>query len=334
MDREQFLSMITEKCFKVTYLILIIIFVLISINDLSRALGWINKPFPGFLLYNNSLVCEVSVSNWTGIKTGLIKSHDLVLGINDNELSPDDIYKYVSNKPVGTLVNYNVIRNNEILDVSIPTMIFGLGDFISVFAGVYLVGLIIFITGVIVYFLKSALPSSKIFFMLCYAMGIWFTSIFDAQTTYSLGSIPFLGWILTPAFGISLACIFPSKRRFIRHNYLLTLLPFLPSFILFAVLTVYFDSQYLWVRVDILTWVYVFISALVFIFSTAISYFKSWSPLDKERSKVILIGAVLGFFIPSISALLITALGGQQPQYISFTGYIFSSLDCICYFET
>jgi signal transduction histidine kinase len=298
-----------EQCFKVIFFVLIIIFLIIAINDLTRAIGWIGRQFPGFLLYKNSLVCEVSVSNWTGIEGGLIKSNDIVLGIDNMRLSPDGIYNFVANKPSGTLISYDIIRNGENLTVRVPTMIFGIADFISVFGGVYVVGLIIFVTGVVVYFLKPISITSKIFFMLCYSIGIWFTSIFDTQTTYSLGSIPFLGWILTPAFGISLGLIFPSKRDFVRNNYPVMLLPYFPSIILFTFVSFYFSSQYVWVRVDFLYWVFVCIASLVFIASTTASYVRSDSSLDKERSKVILIGAFLGFFMPSMFAMVITAFG-------------------------
>lgn len=309
MINEQSSHKILEQCLKVFLLILILFFSGIAINDITRGIGWVGKSFPGFLLYNNSLVCEVSLSDWTGKKGGLIRANDIVLGVDGKELSPRGIYDFVASKPSGTFISYDVFRNGEKLIVRVPSMKFGIVDFISVFGGVYLVGLIIFITGVVVYFLKPISVTSKIFFLLCYSIGIWFTSIFDTQTTYSLGSIPFLGWILTPAFGITLALIFPSKRTFVRNNYFLMLFPCVPSIVLYTFLLLYFNSQYVWVRVDFLTWVYVFIAAIVFIASTAMSYVRSDSPLDKERSKVILIGSFFGFLMPSMLAMVITALG-------------------------
>jgi signal transduction histidine kinase len=309
MNNEQSSHKVIERCFNVVFFLMVIIFLVIATKDLTKAIGWIGRPFPGFLLYANSLVCEVSVSSWTGSENGLIKSNDIVLGVDDTKLSPEEVYNFVANKPSGTLIGYDVFRNGENLLVRVPTMIFGIADFVLVFGGVYLVGLLIFITGVVVYFFKPITITSKIFFMLCYSIGIWFTSIFDTQTTYGLGSIPFLGWILTPAFGISLALMFPSKRDFVRKNYPVMLLPYLPSIILFAFLSFYFDSQYVWVRVDFLTWVYVFIAALAFIASSAASYLRSGSPLDRERSKVILIGAFFGFFMPSMFAMIITSFG-------------------------
>ncbi len=309
MNKEQSSHGIFEPRFKVIFFVLVTIFLIIALIDLIGAIDWIGRAFPGFLLYKNSLVCEVSLSSWTGNESGLINWNDIVLGIDGARLSADRIYDFVAKKPSGTLISYDIFRDGENFTVKVPSMRFGIRDFISVFGGVYLVGLMIFITGVIVYLLRPISIISKIFFMLCYSIGIWFTSIFDTQTTYSLGSIPFLGWILTPAFGISLAFVFPTKRNFIKNNYLPLFIPFIPSVALFTFLLFYFKSEYVWVRVDSLTWVYVFIAALVFIAFTAASYVRSESPLDRERSKVILIGAFFGFFMPSVFAIMITAFG-------------------------
>jgi two-component system NtrC family sensor kinase len=298
----------TEKFFRIAVFVLVALFLFLSLASLFRAISWIGKPFPGFLIYGNSLVCEVSLPHWTGNEYGLIKTYDKILGLDGKNLSPAQIYRIVSDKPVGSQMNYTVYRDGQYKILSVPTMKFGMGDFLSVFGGVYIIGLIIFITGVVVYFLKPELTSSKFFFMFCFSMGIWFTSIFDTQSTYSLGSIPFMGWMFSPAFLTSLSLIFPTRRKLLRHNALI-FIPFLPSVALFSMHLVFFESQYIWQRVDILTWVYVLVSTSVFIASTAESYINPENLLDKERAKVILLGAFVGFFVPALCAFVITALG-------------------------
>ncbi|MBI2487011.1 MAG: GAF domain-containing protein [Deltaproteobacteria bacterium] len=298
----------TLKHFKIVVFILIAFFLAVSVTSLIKAASWIDKPFPGFLLYRNSIICEVSLSHWTGNHAGLVESYDKVVGVDGISVSPADIYSIVSSKPVGTSVNYSVSRNGELIRVSVPTMNFGAFDFLSVFGWVYLVGLVIFIAGMVVYFFKPDLESSKLFFMFCFSMGIWFTSIFDTQSTYSLGNVPFMGWMFTPAFGIALGFVFPSRRKFLTDNSFIMPVPFLLSFLIFILHLIYFDAQYLWKIVDISTWIYVLASSLLFISTAAISYLRPDSSLDKERSKVILLGAFLGFFLPALCAMAITAL--------------------------
>ncbi|HEX3036238.1 MAG TPA: histidine kinase dimerization/phospho-acceptor domain-containing protein, partial [Thermodesulfobacteriota bacterium] len=300
---------IIQKYFRVIVFVLILFFVAVSLNGLIRAVGWINKPFPGFLLYENSLVAEVSLSSWTGYRSGLIKYHDKVLTVDGKGLSPQQIYRIVSDMPVGTPINYTISRKDKVINLSIPNMRFGLGDFIMIFGVVYFVGLVIFVTGVLVYLSKPELTSSKLFFTFCLSMSIWFVSIFDAQSTYSLGSIPFIGWIFTPACAISLAFIFPSRKKFLSNSPKVMFAPFLPSIVILALYLFYFDSQFIWKRVDIVTWLYVLTSTLVFVAFTTISYMKPDFSLEKERAKVILLGAFVGFFIPALCAFAVTSLG-------------------------
>lgn len=298
-----------EKIFKAVVFSLITIFAVISMFSIFGALTWLNKPFPGFLTYNNSLVCEVSLLHWTGKRSHSIKSYDKVLGIDNKTLTAEDIYSTVSSKSVDSHVNYTISRDNKLLKLNISSAMFGFSDFAQVFGVVYVVGLIIFTTGAVVYFLKPKLISSKIFFMFCFSIGTWFTSIFDTQSTYLLGTIPFLGWMLSPAFLISLALVFPSRKKFVSNNSHLILLPLLPSFILITLHIFYFENQSIWKDVDILTWVFVFISTFVFTASVIMSYFRPENTSEKERAKILLLGSLIGFFIPALAAFIITLLG-------------------------
>ncbi|MDA2920178.1 ATP-binding protein [Desulfobacterota bacterium AH_259_B03_O07] len=308
MNKDHLLDNVVEKSVRIPFYFLSLAFVAISIISLVGAISWIDRPFPGFLLYKNSSIAEVSLSDWTGGEFGYLETYDKIIKMDGTRVTADQIYKFASSKPIGTPINYTVSRGNEITNVKIPTMRFGLFDFISIFGVVYIVGLIIFSSGATVYFLKPQLLSSKIFFLFCMSMGIWFTSIFDTQSTYLLGSIPFMGWMFAPAFLVYLSFIFPSRNDLLRNDFLL-IFPFLPSLLLLIFQVVNFDSQFIWKRVDILTWTYVLVSTLIFIILVSKSYLKPDSSLNNERAKVILLGAFFGFFIPALCALIFTAMG-------------------------
>lgn len=299
----------TETTFRVAIFVFVILFAVISTSSLIKAFSRVNKTFPGFLIYSNSLVCEVSLINWTGKKSGLIHSYDKVLGIDNEPMTPKSIYSTVASRPQGSPTNYTVTRDGKTFNLKIPSAEFGLYDFLQVFGVVYIIGLIIFITGVVVYHLKPKLISSKIFFMFCLSIGIWFTSIFDTQSTYLLGMIPFIGWMLSPAFLISLALVFPARKHFISNKSYTVLLPLVPSLILIALHLVYFDNQYIWQRVDVATWVYVVVSTLIFTGCVILSFVRPLNSSEKERARIILMGSVVGFFIPALCAFIITILG-------------------------
>ncbi|HZX13978.1 MAG TPA: ATP-binding protein [Thermodesulfobacteriota bacterium] len=290
-----------KKYFKIIALIIVIFSAFISIYSLIQAVKWIERPFPGFLLYRNLIVAEVSLSHWTGHK-GDLKSYDKIVDLEGRRISSaDEVYSIVTNEPIGTPINYTISRDNKLITLTIPTMKFELVDFLLIFSAVYFVGVVFLIIGILVYYLKPNLDSSKVFLMACFSIGFWFISIFDTQSTYSLYNIPFLGLVIAPAFFIHLAFVFPSKKK----DHSIILFSYLLCFLLVILHIVYFNSQNIWARTERLFWLYVLSSSLVFLISIIITYHKSSFALDKQRSQVILLGSFMGFFLPALGAVIL-----------------------------
>jgi len=250
-----------KKYFKIIALIIVIFSAFISIYSLIQAVKWIERPFPGFLLYRNLIVAEVSLSHWTGHK-GDLKSYDKIVDLEGRRISSaDEVYSIVTNEPIGTPINYTISRDNKLITLTIPTMKFELVDFLLIFSAVYFVGVVFLIIGILVYYLKPNLDSSKVFLMACFSIGFWFISIFDTQSTYSLYNIPFLGLVIAPAFFIHLAFVFPSKKK----DHSIILFSYLLCFLLVILHIVYFNSQNIWARTERLFWLYVLFSASIFL---------------------------------------------------------------------
>lgn len=289
-----------EKYFRVIVLVIVVFFTFISIYSLIQAARLVGRPFPGFLLYRNLTVAEVSLFHWMGYESDL-KYYDRIVGLEGRKISsPDEVYSVVVNKhkPGGTPINYTISRNNRLINVTVPTMKFELNDFLLIFGVVYFVGLVFFITGISVYCLKPNLDSSRVFLMFCSSMGFWFTSIFDTHSTHSLYDVPFLALLLAPTFLSHLAFIFPFRRKELR----IVMLPYLFSFLLFTLHMVYFSSPHIWAKLERLFWVYIALGALVFVISTIITYLKPNSALDKQRAQIMLLGSCAGLFLPGLGA--------------------------------
>ena len=290
-----------KKYFKIIALIIVIFSAFISIYSLIQAVKWIERPFPGFLLYRNLIVAEVSLSHWTGYK-GDLKSYDKIVDLDGRMISSaDEVYSIVTNEPISTPINYTISRGNRLITLTIPTMKFELVDFLLIFGAVYFVGVVFLIIGILVYYLKPNLDSSKVFLMACFSIGFWFISIFDTQSTYSLYNIPFLGLVIAPAFFIHLAFVFPSKKK----DHSIILFSYLLCFLLVILHKLYFNSQNIWVRAERLFWLYVLFSASIFLISIIITYHKSSFALDKQRAQVILVGSFMGFFLPALGAVIL-----------------------------
>jgi hypothetical protein len=57
------------------------IMAVVCLSSFVGALSWLNKPFPGFLLYKEASVGSFKSSEWPGIKAGL-KFHERIAAVD------------------------------------------------------------------------------------------------------------------------------------------------------------------------------------------------------------------------------------------------------------
>jgi len=269
---------------------------------------WLEKPFPGFLVYENATVAEVNLYYWNGYKKGL-DAYDIILEANNQKISSgSQLNRLISTFPVGTPVNYKVLRNDSVLDFTIKTMSFSLRDFLVIFCVVYFAGIVFFITGLLVYYLKPEPYSSKVFLAMCFSFGIWFTSIFDTQSTHTMYGIPFLGLLMCPAISFQLGLIFPSYHKVVKNKRLVIFAGYLIALLLFSLNIIYHDNPYFWSKIERLFWVYIALGGSVFVALELSTYFNSDSNLEKQKAQIIVLGSLLGFGLPGIGAAIIVLL--------------------------
>jgi signal transduction histidine kinase len=307
---------ISERGYKFLIILIVVLSSIVCIISLVEASRWINKPFPGFLFYKNLVVTDTSHN--IGGKVGLKRVSDRIVEVNGKKVSSaEDIYKVVDSLPLGTLVNYRISRNDEFIELSIPIVRFTLRDFLFLFGVIYLVGLIFFVVGACVYYLKPSSQSSKIFFILCSLVGIWFVTSFHSQSTYLFNlfdKLAFFGFIYCPALGIYLASVFPSNGLFLRKNqHILFLIAFIFSTFLFIVNFIYFDSYSIWKDIYSSTWLYLVLGSLMLPISSALAYFKGFSTLERQRAQVILLGSLVGLFLPALVGISIVVFRANIP---------------------
>lgn len=311
-----------KKCFKVLAPIIVIFCFAVSINSLIQAINWIDKPFPGFLLYNPVVVSEVTVPHWAQNQEFGLESYDKIIEIDSKKVSrADEVYSIIINKPVGTHINYVILRDDKFVKLTIPTMKFTLGDFLQVFGIEFTVGLVFLLIGALVYFLKPDLISSKVFLVLCSTGGIWLTADFNYQTTYSpiySVDISLLGQIFVPALLIYLALVFPNENEFFKKNRYIVLLPLSFSALLFILQLIFLGSQVIWGKIYMITYFYILLGSLAILASVTVSYIRPSSKLDKQRAQVMLLGAILGYFLPAVAAVIVILFRISNINYVSF----------------
>ncbi len=306
-----YLNRIGERLNKqIVYFIAFVCFVVWSFCFVL-ALKWVNQPFTGFLFYNNLVVSEIVIDlgdDKTDDKPQIIT--DRIIAINGERVnSPGEIYRIVNRYNIGTPLDYSFIRGDKIFEYTIPVSVFNIGHFISIFGIVYFSGLVFFVVGISVYFLRPRLTTSKIFLLFSVCTGLWLVSYFDSQSTFIFDKLSTLGFFLAPTLAIYLATVFPKDRPLnVRHYLLLTPL-FIISIILFGVSISPMQSYELWLTLTKLMLGYALVGSLVVSISNLRTYFGSTVTLEKQRAQIVVIGSVIGLLIPVLIMILSHAMG-------------------------
>lgn len=309
------LNSVRDDLYKYLVVFIIIVSFIVWSFSFMFALTWIDKPFSGFLFYNNLVISNITIDDSILDNNQKIRTNsDKVIAINGEKVSsPDDVYNIVNKYDVGTPLDYSILRGEEIFEYTAPTINFNIGHFISIFFVIYLIGLLYLVIGVSVYFLRPLLDSSKIFFMFCACIGLWFINYFDSQSTYIFSKISNLGFIFAPTFVIYLATVFPQNRLLNINRYLILSPFFALSLALFLLNIDFFNDLNRWLAINKLHWGYTILGSLVLSVSSLNTYLTTNIRLEKQRSQVVLTGSIIGLLLPSLLLVLTSFLGLNIP---------------------
>ena len=109
--------------------------------------GWIDRPFPGFLLMKNNIVPIFWLSDWEGFQKG-IKFGDRIEAVNGQPVnSSDKVQDIVRHTRPGTILTYDIARGiglKEKLQLSVPVSLFTIRDYLIILFVPMFIGLFIF----------------------------------------------------------------------------------------------------------------------------------------------------------------------------------------------
>ena len=283
-----------------------LVFVLFFIGTICfvNALGWINKPFPGFLINQRMVINGMGQYDWSGTRAGLKGSSDKVLTANGQPLhTSKDLERVVMNTPVGEPIRYLVERDGNVVELAIPTMRFTPADFVVLVGTLYLAGILYLILGIVVFVLKPDTLVSWSHFLLCFGLSAFNLTAFDVAATHA-GFVRwyFLFTVLMPAAGIHLSMLFPQPRALVQRRPWIQITPYLVAAAILIPTEVFYPGPKFLLTLD-LVFFYLMVGALMVFGSSLVSYLWQSSVIAKQRSKVVLFGAALAFPLPAFGEL-------------------------------
>jgi len=285
---------------------------------------WINQPFPGFFVHENLTVGPYFVPGWTGAEAGL-QSLDRVMSMAGRPLQDRAaLYEFVRRAPVGTPISYTIRRGAEAREYTVATMTFTFRDWLLSF-GIYLIiGLAFLLVGVAPYFYRASSPVALPLCFMVLAVFVWFQTTFDFMTEALLPKeLRIFALALTPSAAIHLALLLSAGAKTSPRPRVIILVYGVGVALGLLNSLTYFGPLEVWINNFRAGYLYVCIGAASFLLITGNALRRCESDLDRSRLRVMFVGALLGFLLPALMALLTSAYSIQIPYNLALVPTIF-----------
>jgi hypothetical protein len=242
--------------------LLAIILMVVCYADARSLLG---KPFTGFQLLKNR-----SVSG--GLRSGM-KPLDVIVAVEGKEVtSSAEIKEIVREAPLGTELNYTVLRKGGTVSVPVKTRVFSPHGFFWTIVINFAVGIGYLLIGMITFVKQHTEKNRWVFLILCITVFTLRITTFD----------------------------FYSSHRFTW----LIFLPYYVSIILFIILIAVFYNPTEGVTIFVRSLMgYDVLAFVILLISLAHSALRSSSPINRMRAKVVFLG-FCGGLVPLFSHLI------------------------------
>jgi len=110
--------------------------------------AWIGKPFPGFFVLPNRVVASIGRADWAGTRDGALFQH-VVLAVDDAKVETSaEVYGRAA-RAGGRPLAYTLRRGASTDVVTMPTQVFSLADYVTVFGAYAATGLLYLLLGLL-----------------------------------------------------------------------------------------------------------------------------------------------------------------------------------------
>jgi signal transduction histidine kinase len=299
-------------------------FALVSATLVS-SLQWVNKPFPSFFLHENLTVGPYFLPGWSASAAGL-KSLDRVMAIDGRPLRQRaELYDLVKRSPTHSAFRYQIMRDGKMLELTIPSMILSFHDWFLSFGVYVIMGIAFLIIGAAPYYLRAASPAALPLCFMVLAVFVWFETTFDFMTA---GVWPkemrIFGLTLTPSAAIHLALLLKGGKPLRQTQPMVLVLIYGISVLLGWLNSVtFFGPTVRWIHIFQAGYIFTCAGALAFLLIVGFSLRGTLPNLERSRLRVMFVGAVLGFLVPTLCTVLTSSFQWSIPYNIAMVPTVF-----------
>ena len=288
---------------------------------------WASEPFLGMLLEPTLVLSPFKGQDWARLQfTPPLEQPDRLIAIDGKPVQQyKDVAAILREREVGQEVTVTVARpDGSLREETITLTTFPLTDMVLLFLLPFLAGLVYLGIGVWVYWVRGWGRAGQVFAVFCAAVALMIISLFETNTTHRLSVLWCASLPLAAATAVHLALVFPQPPRFVQRFPILRLLPYLPAlYFAFRAISSVYDVAHPWayLRDWYSNYIFVVIGILCMLGTLLYRLIKPPSPLVRQQSRIILLGATLAF-LPVVPWILILVQG----QLMAYPTWLFTPL--------
>ena len=263
---------------------------------------WRNRPDFGWrAMYESGP--NVAADLFERAKAAGLQTGDQIVAINEQIYSTfEELFFEVRNDEPGSTNTYTVLRNGKEMQIDIITGRIGIMGVLKRSGPLFILGFIYFLIGVLVFLMKPKAKESFLFLLMTNFLGamICYQSPSDLFSPLWLFDVRLFIEAFMPAPMMHLALRFPKTRSFIIKWPKLVAFPYLLSLTLFIIMKM--TSTAYWSVSPTLNQIWnlsIMLSVLTFLVSVIWNRLRDYSAAVKLQSQTILLGIIIGFFIPA-----------------------------------
>lgn len=285
---------------------------LIVLTCTFNSLLWINRPFPGFFLWENLSVPAVGDIDWTGYEAGIPLPSRLVSVDGQPAGSAAEVYRLIRKLPIGTEVAYTFQPEDSASTTTlrIPTMRLTVAEYLWTFGTYLLIGTMLILLGFTVYLIRPDAPAARAMLIMATTWGLFLVTSADIIGPGWFRPLYVLLETVAPISLVHIGLTFPVERQVVqRYAWLLPSLYVLAAaFALVDNLTFHYEFglPLIFSHVHAIA---VVVAGLFLIAVLVHSHFFPPSPAARQRTKIAIFGAVLAFLSP-VAGYLLFYVGG------------------------
>lgn len=278
---------------------------------LAGSVDLIDRPFPGFLVWDNGALVAFHAPGWTGQAAGLPLNGGVVVAVDGVAFAGGRaLLAHAAASTPPAVVRYAVDTGGERRDYDVPTMLLSRRDFLLTFGNYLAAAAAFFAIGVIALWLRADLRAARALAIVTSAMGALLALSIDYLTAYRLVPVTRFAEALAPAALAYFALVFPVERLRppVRRAVVGALVLALGSAALVSSWIFYAHPR---AADDISLGFYVALAAigLAMLASLTEALLRAREPERRMQAAVVLSGSVVAVLLPAIGVLVFSLLG-------------------------